>query len=383
MIGLAWLVLLPAGAQARDSYPQPLVAEPTPTVAKLPSSYPLSWMIVHDLHSTSVVDGRAIIFDPAAPDRAYKGMVPVGQWGAILSAQTKPEIYVAETFYSRLIRGERTDAITIWDKATLEPKGEVILPGGKRGLFVTHRNSFQLTNDEKWALVFNFTPASSVTVVDLESRKVLSTVDLPGCTLIYPTGSRGFSSLCADGTMLSVALDGAGQPTSTVSTAAFNDIDNDPVFMTPARVGTTAWFVTFKGTIRQLDLAGSAARDRGAFALPHEKSADGEWRPGGWQVITADAAGRLYVLMNPKGRDGQEKSGGSEVWIIDPATRQRTARLLLKNPAVSIEATARGPALLIAARHDGNLDVYDPATGTLIRTLDNMASDPLTLIATR
>jgi methylamine dehydrogenase heavy chain len=377
-----WLIA-PAMASSQAAYPVPLPIEPTPSVRTLPAAYPANWMIVHDLHAPSVLDGRAIIVDLGASSGAYKGMVPVGQWGSILPAATKPEIYVAETFYSRLTRGERTDAITIWDKATLEPKGEVVLPGGKRALFVPQRNSFQLTNDEKWALVFNFTPASSVTVVDLDARKVLSTVDLPGCTLIYPTGHRGFSTLCADGAMLSITLDEKGQPATSVSTAAFNDIDNDPMFMMPARVGAIAWFVSFKGVIRAIDLGGPVARDRGTFTLPRERSAVGEWRPGGWQVITADGAGRLYVLMNPDGRDGDEKAGGSEVWVIDTAAKRRIARIPLKATAVSIEATAKDPPLLAASRHDGNLDVYDATTATWLRTVPQIASDPLALIATR
>jgi methylamine dehydrogenase heavy chain len=380
LTGLAWLAW-PTLASAETAYPEPLPVEPTPAVEQLPADYPDHWMIVQDFHSPSVLDARAIIVDLTAPSRMYKGMVPVGQWGSILPATTKSEIYVAETFYSRLTRGERTDAITIWDKATLEPKGEIVLPGGKRALFVPQRNAFQLTNDENWALVFNFTPASSVTVVDLEARKVLSTIDLPGCMLIYPTGERGFSSLCADGTMLSIALDGQGQPASNVSTATFNDIDDDPFFMMPARIGDTAWFVSFKGTIRGIDLSGRVARDRGAFSLPAEQSPEGEWRPGGWQVVTADGEGRLYVLMNPDGRDGDEKAGGTEVWVMDPEARKRVARISLEAPAISIEATADGKPLLAASRLGGYLDVYDPATGELIRTEPQIASDPLTLVA--
>jgi methylamine dehydrogenase heavy chain len=181
--------------------------------------------------------------------------------------------------------------------------------------------------------------------------------------------------------MLSIALDGQGQPASNVSTAAFNDIDDDPFFMMPARIGDTAWFVSFKGTIRGIDLSGRVARDRGAFSLPAEQSPEGEWRPGGWQVVTADGEGRLYVLMNPDGRDGDEKAGGTEVWVMDPEARKRVARISLEAPAISIEATADGKPLLAASRLGGYLDVYDPATGELIRTEPQIASDPLTLVA--
>lgn len=374
----ALLAAVPAAAQS-----DPLPVEETPAMAELPDKYPASYVFVHDMHGSSLLDARLAVIDTAIAERAYKGQIPVGHFGSILSSTAKSEIYVAETFYSRLTRGERTDAISIWDKKTLAPKGEIVLPGGKRGQMVSMPNSFQLTNGEKWALVFNFTPASSVTVVDLEAGKILGDIDLPGCSLIYPTGDRGFMSLCADGTMTSIALDAAGKIANTVTSAAFNDIDKDPMFMTPAMVGRTAWFATFRGGLRGIDLSGPVARDAGAFTLPAEKSEAGEWRPGGWQVISAAPDGKLYVLMNPAGKEGSHKDGGTEVWIVDPATRARTARVALRNHGVSIEVTAEAKPSLIVSRPDGALDVYDAQTGVFLREIAQVAVSPLTLRASR
>ncbi|ABQ70703.1 MULTISPECIES: amine dehydrogenase large subunit [Sphingomonadales] len=381
-LGAAALAIVAGAAQAA-SYPEPLANEPIPNVVELSAQYPASWIYVQDLHFNSLPDGRAAIVDVAADARAFKGQVPVAQFGTLLPSTTRPDIYVAETFFSRMTRGERTDVITIWDKATLKTKGEIVLPGGKRGQFVTLRNSFQLTNGEKWALLFNFTPASSVSVIDIDARKILNEIDLPGCSLVYPTGPRGFTSLCADGTMTSIELDDAGKVAASSTSKPINDIDHDPMFMTPAMVGKTAWFVTFKGNIHGLDLANAKARDLGVFPMPKEKTAEGEWRPGGWQVISADAAGRLYVLMNPAGKEGSHKDGGSEVWVVDPARKQRVARIPLQNPAVSVEVTAQSAPLLVASRSDGSLDVYDAASGAFQRTLAQVVHDPMTMTASR
>lgn len=376
------ITVLASAAPASD-YPQPLPEEPVPSVAELAEKYPDSWVFVHDLHFGSLLDGRAAIVDVAAGNANLKGQIPVAQFGNILPATSKAEIYVAETFFSRLTRGERADAITIWDKKTLAPKGEILLPGGKRGLFVTLRNSLQFTNGEKWALVFNFTPGSSVTVVDLEARKILSDIDLPGCSLVYPTGERGFMSLCADGTMTSITLDAAGQPTRTATSKAFNNIDADPLFMTPAMVGRTAWFASFKGGIRGIDLSGPIARDLGSFILPTQPGGAPAWRPGGWQVISADRAGLLYVLMSPKGAEGSHKDGGTEVWVINPAKKTLVRRITLQNHAVSIEATQQASSLLVASRTDGSLDVYDAQSGAFVRTIAHVANDPMTMTAVR
>lgn len=368
------------GPVAAADFPKPLAEEPTPAVLSLPGTYPDSWMFVHDLHFNSLLDGRAAIVDIAGKDRHLKGQIQVAQFGNILATTKASEIYVAETVYARLSRGARTDVITVWDKASLAPTGEIILPGGKRGQFVTQKNAFQFTNNEKWGLVFNFTPGASVTVVDLAGRKVLGDIDIPGCSLIYPTGPRGFMSLCADGTMTSIALDAAGKISATVTSKAFNDLDKDPLFMTPAMAGRTAWFVSFHGMIRGIDLSGAAARDLGAFSMGKAEGGAPEWRPGGWQVISA-AGGRLYVLMSPNGKEGSHKDGGSEVWVIDPAKKARVARIPLKNMAISIETTQQAAPLLVAARTDGSLDVYDAATGKFRQTITAVAHDPMSLTA--
>jgi methylamine dehydrogenase heavy chain len=379
---IAIVMIFASAANAAD-FPKPLPEEPVPSVVELPARYPDSWLFVHDLHFNSLPDGRAAIVDVAAEHSHLRGQVPVAQFGNIEPSTTRGEIYVGETFYSRLTRGERTDVITIWDTKTLTPKGEIVLPGSKRGLFVTLRNSLQLTNDEKWALVFNFTPGSSVTVVDLGARKILSDIDLPGCSLVYPTGPRGFTSLCADGTMTSIALDAAGKARPAVTSTAFNDIDDDPLFMTPAMVGRTGWFVSFKGKLRAIDFAGAAAKDLGSFALPVQTGGEPEWRPGGWQVISADGAGRLYMLMNPKGREGSHKDGGTEAWVVDPKAKRLLRRIALKNHSVSIEATQQQKPLLVASRTDGSLDVYDAASGRFVRTIASIAHDPITMTAAR
>lgn len=378
VVGSLAAVGLAAATVQAGSYPEPLPVETMLNVTTLPPVYPDSWIYVHDLNPASLIDGRAAIVDVAADSRAYIGQVPIAYLGNILPGSVRPEIYVAETFHSRLTRGERTDAITIWDKASLQPKGEIVLPGAKRGLIAASlKNAFQFTNGEKWGLVFNFTPATSVTVVDLEGRRILSEIDLPGCSLAYPAGERGFATLCADGTMTSIALGPDGEPASTATSKPFNDIDADPMFMGPAHVGETAWFATFNGRIRGIDLSGAVAQDLGAFELPRTKTPEGEWRPSGGQVIAADRAGRLYVLMNPAGKEGSHKDGGTEVWIADPGQKRRVGRIVLTSRAVSIEVTAQDQPLLAAARPDGTLDVYDVNSGELRRTIPEVVMAPV------
>lgn len=364
-------------------YPSPLPEEAVPNVRTLPATYPASWIIVHDFNFSAIVDGRGVVVDTSSPAEPLKGWVQVAQFGNILHASSRSELYSAETYYPRLSRGERTDVITIWDKATLKAKGEIVLPGGKRQQTVTYKNTFQFTNGEAWALVSNFTPAQSVTVVDLEHRKVLGEIELPGCSLIYPTGERGFTTFCADGTMTSLVLDASGAVAKTSTSKPLHDIDNQPMFGMPAMIGRTAWFVTYRGQLRAIDLSGPAAREVGqAFAIGTAERAEPEWRPGGWQVIASGAGGHLYVLMNPAGREGSHKDGGTEVWVVDPAKKARIARIPLQGVGMSIELTREAQPKLVVARGDGVIDVYDAVSGAFRHSLGaRVAFNPQTLTA--
>ncbi len=383
LLGGAVFMIATAGGAALAQAPAPLPVEELMQVETLPADYPKSWVLVHDFHFNAIVDGRIAIVDTANPQVPLKGMVRAAQFANMLYAPDKREIYTSETFYSRITRGERTDAITIWDTATLLPKGEIVLPGGKRQQSVTYTGTFQLTNGNNWALVANFTPAQSVTVVDLEGRKVLGEIDLPGCTHIYPTGTRGFSSLCADGSMISLVLAADGTVASSKVIENAHDIDTHPLFGMPAMVGKTAWFVSYTGQLRGYDLSGDTARPLPAPA--HVGTAEGgapEWRPGGWQVIASDAAGLIYVLMSPNGREGSHKDGGTEVWVVDPVAGRQVRRIDLGGLASSITVTREASPALIVARPDGQIDVFSAADGTLVRKLGATAAfNPTVLTA--
>lgn len=366
-----------------QSYPQPLPIEEVGHVEVLPERYPASWVLVHDMYPASILDGRVVVIDTAVTGRNLKGQVPAGQFATFMPASNRGEIYVTESFYSRRTRGERTDALTIWDMKSLAPKGEILLPGGKRSQAGSAKNSLQLVNHDKWALVYNFTPAASVTIVDLDARAVLGDVDVPGCSQIYATGERNFSSLCADGTITTVVLDGNARAVRTVSSKPFNDIDNDPMFMMPAMIGKTAWFVTFLGNLKAVDLSGDVARPLGGFSIPKPAGGTPEWRPGGYQLIASDAAGLLYVLASPYGRNGSHKDGGTTVWVVDPARKGLVRTIPLSNHSMSIEVTREANPSLVAARADGKLDVYDLASGALIRSIDGVGMAPTTMTAAR
>jgi methylamine dehydrogenase heavy chain len=98
-----------------------------------------------------------------------------------------------------------------------------------------------------------------------------------------------------------------------------------------------------------------------------EKTAN--WRPSGWQLITGDEQKLLYVLMQPNAQEGSHKDPATEVWVYNVASKTRVRRMRLVRPGSSISLThGAEPLLLVQAGQ--LLDVYDPQTGSLVRSMD-------------
>ncbi len=361
-LAAAMVVTCVGGQGVAADYPKPLPAETVPNVATLPAKYPTSWAFVN--YSSDRIEIR----DVGSDARAVKGQLPTRDSTTLLVASERPEIYTADTVWSRGVRGTRTDFITVYDTATLNAIGEIVLPT-KRGLMTAMQGMFTFTDHERLALVFDFTPASSVTVVDLVKRKVLSEVDIPGCSLTYPTGERGFSTLCASGNLLSVRLGADGKVLGRSESAVFNALDTDPLFTASATVGGVRYFASMLGHVQPIDMHGDEAVVLPSWSLVSPEEAADHWRPSGWQLIASDEAKLLYVLMQPHAHEGTHKDPGTEVWVFDPATRTRTAKLRLVRPGSSIALTHEPePSLLVQT--PTTLDVYDPRSGALIRSLD-------------
>lgn len=392
----AWAALT-AGAAAE------LPVEPTPAVGVLPAQYPSSYVFLVDPNFFGMESGKVVIADVGAAVDHHKGAIGAAQFGLFTAARTRPELYVVDTFYSRGHRGERTDVLTIYDKATLNPTGEIILPGGKRGQTLTEAGAFQLSADERFAFVYNFTPAASVTVVDLVRRRIASEIDIPGCVHAFALKGGGFASLCGHGGVASTRLDATGKFVAQTMSAPFNDIDKDPMFTRPAVIDGVAYFPTYAGKIQPVDLNGPEAVAGEAWTIPappaeakkkgwrdrvpglsKKQAGAGTRLPSGWQLISRDDAGRLYVTMRATETIDDHDTGGDEVWVIDPASKALVNRLKLRAEASIIEVTAGDDPYLVAARPDFSFDVYKANSGAWVRRIGGqIVMTPFAAIAAR
>lgn len=342
---------------------------------KLPSAYPDTWVFAHSGDTVTILD-------LAVSSHNYKGVLQAAHFANFIESKRRNELYVAETLYSRGSHGTRTDVITIYDKENIRPIDEIILPGNKRGLLIPQKGSFQLTGDERFALVFNFTPAGSVTVVDMEQRAIVNEVAMPGCYQIYPKGERSFSSLCSNGALATFSLDQQGQLVSEAVSKPFNDIDADPLFMKSASINDITYFPSFKGRLQPIDMTRKKPRILSAWSLLNDDDQAQSWRPSGYQLLSADGRGRLYILMRENAIDGNHELGGSEVWVFDVQSQTRIDRIKLKNPGLAIEVTQGETPYLSVTNSKGGVDVYYGRSGLFIRAI-NFAEAPIVMHAAK
>lgn len=376
------LSLAAAVGHAQDR-PPPLPVEPIGVVETLPGTYPESWFLVHDAAFFHMSDGKVYVIDSARDTVAeqIQGTFNVSLIGNILHSPERGEIYATETFHTRGTRGERKDYLTIWDQETLSPSAEIFLPGKKRYMGMPGRETLLLLNDSRWLAIANFGPASSVTLVDLEKREIINQVPTPGCTFVYPTGERGFSSLCADGRFMSTALEADGSIGQQVRTESFFSSDDNPIFERAAIIGDTAYFPGFDGTVWPVDFGGPVAEVGEAWHLVPEAERSEGWAPGGIGIITEDDLGRFYVLMHPDAKDGSQNGGGPEVWVFDPAKKARVARIALQEWGLSLTVSrGQDPKLLVTNPVNMALELYDARSGKYLKTITGLGQEtPLML----
>ncbi|MFB4204133.1 Aralkylamine dehydrogenase heavy chain [wastewater metagenome] len=347
------------------------------SVEELPDASP-HWVFVGDVSFFHMPDSKVVLLngDAETTNEAYLGMMSTGYNPAIEVAPDGSELYSAETYYSRGTRGDREDIVTIFDTHTLKPVGEIDIPE-KRHFSLLQPYGLVTANGGSDLLVFNVTPATSVSVVSLEDRKYLNEIPLPGCAFMYPAPEgRRFGSLCADGSFVVVDYDGDGKETDRNRMQLF-DAGTSHLFEKPVYVDDTLYFVSHEGTVHPVNWSGKMPEFGDTWQLASDSERKAGWLPGGWQMEAGHSGSdSLYVLMH-KGGENTHKDPGTEVWVYDTGSGDRSQRIELKNAAVSIQTTADDEPLLFALRADfSGMDVYDAQSGEYLHGYDGFADTP-------
>ncbi len=319
-----------------------------------------------------------------------EGMLPSGYIPNLAIAPDNSRLYIAETYWVHGNRGDRHDMVSVYDAATLNLVKEIMLPS--RAL-VSKVQNFDLNASGSRAYVYVMQPASSVVWVDLKKQAVGGSVEVPGCSLVFPWGEQGFASLCGDGSLALVTVPASGAAIVT-HTKPFFDANQDPIFENSLvdRVTGKAIFISFTGLVYQTKLGSSAVIDKpwsiqqaAGYAIAGTGVQELAWRPGGRQLAAYHkASGKLFVLMHP-GNYWTHKQGGTEVWVLDTHSHALLARFPLRAVPTSALGDERVPfyanigvsqddkPLLYLLNPEGNDLVLDANTGEQQRKIE-MAS---------
>ena len=370
-LGLSAMVLLAFAAHVNaQSYPEPLPAEPIMVSESLDTPYPASYAVVHDFAFGSLMDSAFSLVDTQTG--RFKGMMSAGNFATFDVSVDRQEMYIGETYYSRGSRGDRSDLVTVYDMKNLERLAEIELPL-KRAAIVVNKAATGITDSGKFLLVFNLTPATSVSVIDLDARKVVNEIESPGCSLVYPTVKDDFFMLCGDGAALLISLDSTGQVKSRSKSKPFIDIDNDPLSEKSSKIGDTWFFVSFHGMLQTISAKGEPMD---TWSLLSDEERTNGWRPAGWHWTASHPDGLLWVGMTPDGYEGSHKDPASEVWLFDTKKKTRLSRIKLNEPAIAIDVSLEEEPRLLVVNTAGALDVYNAETGKYQNSVKDLGSSP-------
>jgi methylamine dehydrogenase heavy chain len=347
------------------------------TVLQLPAHSP-HWVATMAPLSGSIMLTPMVLID--GDTRQVLGNLSGGLAAMFAPSPDHKFFYVAETFYARGTQGDRTDVLTIYDATHLSRVGEIPITS-KRQLALADPSSMGVTPDGRFVLMLNLTPATSVTAVDLEGKKVAGEIQTPGCSEILMLGDREFASVCADGSMLTTKFDDSAKATEQKRTAKpFFDVEKDPVFQLPAMFDKKAYFVSYHGMVYPMDLGSSPAEPGDPWSMLSDKEKTDGWRPGGWQPVAGYAPGHLIFVLMHQGGEWTQKSAGPEVWAYDVNEHKRVARIPMPLRSNAILASPDDNPLLFAlVTSDSKMQIFSALKGRYLGTINEVSQHPYTL----
>jgi len=347
------------------------------TVLQLPPVSP-HWVATMTPLAGSILTTPIVLVD--GDTQKVIGNISGGLAAMFAASPDHKYFYTADTYYSRGTQGDRTDVLTIHDAIHLTRIGEIPL-SNKRQLAISDPTSMGVTPDGRFALLLNLTPATSVTAVDLQNKKVAGEIQTPGCSEVLILGNREFASVCADGSMLTTTFDDSAKTISQTRTAKpFFDVEKDPVFQLPAIMDKKGYFVSYHGMVYPMDLGSSPAQPVAAWSMLSDQEKKDGWRPGGWQPVAGYAPRHLIFVLMHQGGEWTQKMAGPEVWAYDVNDHKRVFRIPLPLASNAIRVSQDADPLLFAlVTSESKLQVLSALKGRYMGTVNEVSLHPYTL----
>ncbi len=327
---------------------------------------------VHGVLVNSMFANASDLYD--ADTGEMLGQLSLGYWtNAIEIDKPNKLFHVAETYMSRGARGIRTEVVTSYEFRTLSAVNEVIIPN-KRSSGSPHSSYTGLTDDARFMMVNNITPAMSISVVDLRHSKLTTEIATAGCGLVYPVGDRSFLQLCGDGAVQLLTLNNSGEEKSRIRSERFFDVNTDPLMEKAIRTDRGWVFPSFKGDLYRV------AVDKQSISVDKLFNVDLNnegWRIGGIQSIAYHRQSDVLLTLMHEGGEDTHKDPGTEIWFFNLTSGTRLHRMKLDEMASSFTVSQDDQPLIYTAFVGGtDLDIYNMKTGKKIRRIENIGMTP-------
>lgn len=331
-----------------------------------------------DNNFTHALTTRIRVVDP--DEQKLLGTVSTGYMAPMVLSHDKTTMYTADIFYARGTRGERTDVLTATDLKTLNPLWEVELPP-KLANMLTELYMLTISDDDRFVYAYNFTPATSITIVDVENQEMVNEIEVPGCMLNYPVGNRAFASICGDGTLQKVVIDDSGQEVSRSRTRFF---DPDDELMNERAIlnNGTYYFTTTDGDIQPVHIVDDELEAGERWSLFDETQQQENWGVGGWQLLAASPhLNRLYALVHTDHEARKWEDPSDLVWVYDLESGEKIDEITLPNHVWSIHVTKDESPLLLGGTVDGHMEIYDLSGDSHLATMEEIAGTPILMLS--
>ncbi|MDO8827268.1 amine dehydrogenase large subunit [Methylophaga sp.] len=355
---------------AEDEFvPEVLTVEPT--IRPGPSIFVLdqSW------------DGSSWVHIRSAEDlTSVKGSLSAGVVSQFAMSKDGKSAYTASVYAKRIMSGPTEAVLEEFDAKSLVKKREIII-SPKMAQSAPQLSYLEFSADGKYAYVQNATPATSVTVVDMDAGEVLTEIPHPGCISIFPAlkGNR-YSSLCGDGTVTSYSFSADGKINNPVKSDKVFDADDDPLYVHSVRAGNNLVFSSFNGNLYLVSDADEKPSlvDKYSFV----EGVEGDWAPGGVAIMTYNKANNVvFITMHSEAYNGSHKNGAEEIWAISLDSKKVVSRIPvdIEDSGITSLAVTEGKDPVLFA-HDSELGVVyrfliDPKAGFTATLQEDIAED--------
>lgn len=281
------------------------------------------------------------------------------------------------TIWSRISRGKRNDYLELYDPVTNLPIADIDLPP-VRFLVNTYPWMTALTPDDKSLLLYQFSPNPAVSLVDLEAKKLVKTMDVPDCYHIFPIANDTFFMHCREGHLLKAKFDKNGNLTHEKTKVLHPE--NKHLINTPAyspKAKRLVW-PSYDGTIYQVDFSSGEADFLPTFeAFTDQEKAD-KWAPGGWGLVAYHRESNRIFLLADQRAQWTHKYASRFVFVYDAATGKRLNKFEIGHEINSIGVSPdKEPQLYALSAHDRTLYILDAASGKEVSKVDKIGVAPL------